>query len=205
MKAYPALDRLMACLGRLPGVGRRSAERMAVHLLARRTGLLKDLLAALAEAERSIVCCARCGGLTAAEEDPCRICADPTREVALLCVVEDPADVLAIERCGEYRGRYHVLMGRLSPAQEQGPDDLRVKALLQRLDAEPIREVILALHTEMESAATASFLHDVLAPRGLRVTRPAMGLPAGIGIVYSDAVTLAHALHTREPFGIGPA
>ncbi len=201
MNLLAPLDALAACFARLPGVGRRSAERMALHLAGDRDGTLRDLAAALDDAARRVRRCARCGALTRVEEDPCRLCADPGRDRALLCVVEEPADVLRIEQAGGFRGRYHVLGGRLSPMQGAGPEQLRLDALLRRLDAEPVEEVILALNTDVESEATAAFLRERLAGRGLRLTRPALGIPAGSGVAYSDAVTLARALHARQAFG----
>ncbi|MFA5042774.1 MAG: recombination mediator RecR [Kiritimatiellia bacterium] len=200
MKTFPALDKAIGCFGKLPGIGRRSAERLAMKLVGDRTGLLKDLIAALQGVAEQLVCCSRCGALTARDQDPCRYCADPTRDGAVLCVVEEPSDVLQIENAGGYRGRYHVLMGKLSPMQGMGTDRLRLDSLASRLKSEPIREVILALNSDVESEATAAMIRDLLAGRAVKVTRPAMGIPAGSGIAYSDAVTLARAIGGRQPF-----
>ena len=142
--------------------------------------------------------CEACGGITSAEAQPCRICTDPTRDAATICVVEDPADMQAIERCGVFRGRYHALMGKISPARGEGINDLRVRSLLDRVDREGVREVILALNTDTESDATAGLLADLLRQRNVRVTRLAFGLPVGSGILFADPVTLARAVRGRQ-------
>ncbi len=198
-KNISALDDLVACLGRLPGIGRRSAERIAIHI-AVHGGLRNDLAAALGKAGESLCCCSLCGSLTAPEYDPCRICTDPSRDPDVLCVVESPSDVFLLENAGGYRGRYHVLMGRISPMGRQGPDNMRLDALRKRLDTEPVKEVVLALNSDVESEATAAYLRDMLANRPVRISRPAMGIPAGSGMAYSDPVTLARAIRGREPF-----
>ncbi len=200
MKTFPSLDRAIACFSKLPGIGRRSAERMAMKLVGDRAGLLKDLIVALQAIAEQIGCCSRCGALTTRDQDPCRFCTDANRDGSVLCVVEDPSDVLQIENAGGYRGRYHVLMGKLSPMQGTGVGQLRLDALTLRLKSEPIREVILALNADVESEATASMIRDLLAGSTVKVTRPAMGIPAGSGIAYSDAVTLARAIGSRQPF-----
>jgi recombination protein RecR len=200
MKTFPSLDKAMACFSKLPGIGRRSAERMAMKLVSDRTGMLKDLIAALQGVNEQIRCCSRCGALTPRDQDPCRFCADAARDGAVLCVVEEPSDVLQIENTGGYRGRYHVLMGKLSPMQGMGPGQLRLESLVLRLKSEPIKEVILALNADVESEATANMIRDLLAGCAVKVTRPAMGIPAGSGIAYSDAVTLARAMGSRQPF-----
>ncbi len=193
------MERLIAVLARLPGLGRRSAERIALRLVRDRSrGLGRELVAALQELDEHMRYCTRCGGLTTTAADPCRLCTDPRREDALLCVVEDAADLFQIENSGSFRGRYHVLGGRLSPMRGEGPSTLRVESLVQRLREGAVREVILALNTEVESDATVAFLAEQLKPLGVRVTRLAYGLPAGSGIAYSDAVTLSHALEGRQ-------
>jgi recombination protein RecR len=197
MSALSSLDRLVACLARLPGVGRRSAERMALRLVRDPDGLLRDTVAALQDAAASLRGCERCGSVTARERNPCRLCTDSTRDGAALCVVEDPNDIPKIEESGGFRGRYHALMGRLSPMKGTGPRDLRIEDLGQRIAAEGIREVILALNTDVESDATASYLAEWLRGR-VKVTRLAYGLPAGSGIAYSDSVTLARAIQGRQ-------
>ena len=198
MNSMPSLDRLMACLARLPGVGRRSADRMAQRLVRDQDGLLKELRGALDGVVAALTVCGHCGSVTPRDRDPCRLCTDPTRDGALLCVVEDPGDIARMEESGGFRGRYHALMGAISPMKGVGPRDLRVRALMDRLDREPAREVLLALDTDVEGDATASFLAEFLRGRGVRVTRLAFGLPAGSGIAYSDPVTLARAISGRQ-------
>jgi len=200
MKRLAPLDKVCACLSKLPGIGRRSAERMAVGLAGGGDGLLQDLIAALRELADGVVLCSRCGALTPRAEDPCRCCSDPARDGGLLCVVEDPADVLRIERAGGFRGRYHVLGGKLSPMRGQGPAQLRLDSLARRVREEPVREVILALNADVESEATASMIRDLLAGTQAALTRPAMGIPAGSGIGYSDGLTLSRAMAGRQPF-----
>lgn len=194
------LDRLIQLLARLPGVGRRSAERMAWALARDTNGLTRELSAALADTAQRMTACSRCGNITLRTEDPCRICTDTRRDEHLLCVVEDPADILWIERAGAYRGRYHALLGRLSPMRGEGVTNTRVDALLARLKPEGIREVILALNADMESDATASFLHEALIAQGITVSRLARGLPTGSGVGYADSATLARALEHRQAF-----
>jgi len=193
-----ALAKLARSLGKLPGLGRRSAERMSMTLALDETGLVPELQGALRELAERVRPCSRCGGVTSAEQDPCRLCTDPGREGGLLCVVEDAMDIQTIERSGGYHGRYHALGGRLSPMKGQGPDDLRIRRLLERLEKEPFDEVVLALDTDTESDATASYLQDRLATRDLKVSRLAFGLPAGSGIAYADAVTLDRAFRGRQ-------
>ena len=192
------LDRLIGCLCRLPGVGRRSAERMALKLARDPKGLLADLAAALKEVGEKNCCCSRCGVITTVDKNPCRLCTDPRRDDAMLCVVEDAEDILPIERSMGFKGRYHSLMGKISPMRGQGPDDLRIDALLKRVDEGRFTEIILALNTDVESDATASYISDLLKSRKVKVTRLAFGLPAGSGIMYSDAVTLARAIKGRQ-------
>ncbi|MDD5678739.1 MAG: recombination mediator RecR [Kiritimatiellae bacterium] len=200
MRTFPPLDKAIACFSKLPGIGRRSAERMAMKLVSDQTGLLKDLITSLQGVDEKIGCCSRCGALTSRDEGPCRFCTDATRDGSLLCVVEEPSDVLQIENAGGYRGRYHVLRGKLSPMLGIGADQLRLEPLALRLKSEPIKEVILALNADVESDATASMIRDLLAGTAVKLTRPAMGIPAGSGIAYSDAVTLARAIGSRQPF-----
>lgn len=198
MKATEHLDRLSAQLGRLPGVGRRTAERMALRIVRDPQGLLADLAAALRAVADEVLCCSRCGSITTAQEDPCALCSDARRDGTILCVVEDPSDILLIEKSGGFNGRYHALMGRLSPAGNSGPADLRLDDLLRRVEAENIREVLLALNTDVESEATCSYIRERLQGRPVRVTRLAAGLPAGSGIMYTDSVTLVRAIRGRQ-------
>lgn len=198
MPSSATWDRLTAALGRLPGVGRRSAERMALKLVRERDGLLRELREALDGVARELRCCARCGSVTPAERDPCDLCTSARRDGAVLCVVEDPADIGLIERSGEFHGRYHALMGRISPMRGEGRADLRVDALVARVREEGFREVILATNTDVEGEATARYLADVLRDTPARISRLALGLPAGSGIRYADAVTLARAISGRH-------
>lgn len=192
------LDRLIELLARLPGVGRRSAERMALALVRDPAGLQRELLAALQDTAQRVAPCSLCGNITLRSEDPCRICTDRRRDEKTLCVVEDPADILLMERTGAFRGRYHALMGRLSPMRGEGVKNLRVDALLDRVRREGVQEVVLALNADVESDATASYLREALAGLKVKVTRPARGIPAGSGVAYTDAATLARAMAHRE-------
>ncbi len=198
MNAGEHLDRLSAQLGRLPGVGRRTAERMALRLAREPRGLLADLDAALRAVAEEVRCCSRCGSITTIREDPCTLCLDPKRDGSLLCIVEDPSDILLIEKSGGFSGRYHALLGRLSPAGNTGVGDLRLDDLLRRVEAEAIREVLLALNTDVESEATCSYIRERLQALPVRVTRLAAGLPAGSGVMYADSVTLARAIKGRQ-------
>lgn len=198
--AVTALQRLIAALSKLPGIGQRSAERMAMHLVVRRRELLGELAAALSEAREQVTACGRCGAPTSTDADPCRLCTRAGRDDTLLCVVEDPADIITIERAGGYQGRYHALMGTLSPARRRGPDDLRIRALIERVRSEGIREVILALNTDVEGDATAAFLGEALRDEPVAITRLAFGLPAGSGIRYADPVTIDRAMKGRREY-----
>ena len=192
------LDNLVAALSRLPGIGRRTAERMAMALVQDRKGLMRLLAHALLEADDGIACCERCGSVTLATENPCELCIKPRREAQILCVVESPGDIMKIEQSGGFQGRYHALMGKLSPMHGTGAGDLRVDTLLQRIADEEIEEVLIALGTDVESDATASYLKEILATRQVKVSRIAFGLPAGSAIEYSDAATLSRAISGRQ-------
>lgn len=192
-----SLDRLMKCLSRLPGVGRRSAERMAVKLIRDNGTLMADLVAALGDAEKNVSCCSRCGSITGIDADPCRLCVDGGRDDSLLCVVEEPGDIELMERSGAFKGRYHALMGKLSPMRGDGSSDIRIKLLMERVKDESFKEVVLALGTDVEGDSTASFLSELLAKKNIKVSRLAFGLPAGSGISYSDSVTLGKAMSGR--------
>lgn len=198
MKHIEPLQRLIARLARLPGVGRRSAERMAMKLALDQRGLRRELIFALQEVEDQVVCCARCGNLTLKVQDPCGICTDGRRNSRQLCVVEDPSGLYSMESAGSYLGKYHCLMGKLSPMQGQDVSPETVQRLIQRVREEKVEEVILALDSDVESDATASYLHDMLARESVKVTRLAFGIPAGSGLAYSDPVTLARALGGRQ-------
>jgi recombination protein RecR len=191
--------RLIEALQKLPGVGPKSAQRMTFFLLKRPADEVGELSAALTALKTRIVHCSRCFNVT--EEDPCRICGDPARDARSLCVVEEPNDLLAVERTGEFKGRYHVLMGALSPLDGVGPEDIRVRELLHRLDGETVDEVILATNPSVEGEATAIYLAKLLKPLGLRITRIARGLPVGGDLEYADEVTLSKALEGRKEMG----
>jgi recombination protein RecR len=194
----PAVDSLIRVLSKLPGLGRRSAERAALALLRRPEALLDPLAAALREARETVCCCPVCGGFTSKGAMPCRLCADAMRDDAMLCVVEEPADIVQIERSGAFNGRYHALMGKLSPARQTGPAELRLQALAERLRDGRVREILLALSTDMEGDLTAGYISEMLRPLGVRVTRLAFGLPADSGVGYSDALTLKRAIKGRQ-------
>ena len=200
MKHFLPLDDLVAALEKLPGIGKRSAERMAFALIQNRDGLTRRLADALLTADEKIGNCSRCGSITVRNEDPCEICTSGKRSNGLLCVVESPGDIMKIENSGGFSGRYHVLGGHLSPALGKGAGDLRVSELLTRIQPEGIAEVIIALGTDTESEATASYLAEVLTNRGVRVSRLAFGLPAGSAIEYTDPTTLQRAIQGRQIF-----
>jgi len=187
---------LVGALSKLPGIGPRSAERLALHLLQTDTKQVHELARVLVDARERIRTCERCGGLT--EDQPCRVCGNPGRDAGLVCVVEKPVDILMFEKAGSYQGLYHVLGGKLSPLQGTEPEDLNVAALEARLDVEPIREVILALPTDVEGDATSSYLARRLAGRSMRVSRLAHGLPAGSTLEFADELTLSRALQGRQ-------
>jgi len=198
MSSLEPFVRLIAELSRLPGVGRRSAERIAIGLVRDRDGLARKLEDSLTLMRESIRTCENCGNVTAADENPCRLCTDPSRDLHLLCVVEDPGDIVLIERAGSYRGRYHALMGKLSPSKAEGIRSIRIEAMVNRIDQEEIEEVILALNTDVESDATVSFLRELLGSRTVKLSRLALGIPAGGGVSYADPVTLSRALEGRR-------
>ena len=196
--ALQGLDNLTRSLSRLPGVGRRSAERMAMKLASDPEGLILPLVAALEETRRTVSFCSRCGAMTAVEHDPCRLCTDASRDASVICVVEDPSDIVAMESTGSFRGRYHALMGKISPMRGDGPNDIRIRELVRRIKSEGITEVVLALNTDIESEATAGLIAGILKERGICVTRLAYGIPAGSGIRYADSVTLDRAIRGRQ-------
>jgi recombination protein RecR len=183
-------------LGRLPGVGPKSAQRIAFHLLAADPADVRRLADALTEVKEKVRFCRTCGNV--AQDEQCRICADPRRDPHVLCVVEEPKDVVAIERTREFRGRYHVLGGAISPIEGVGPDDLRVRELMTRLADGTVIELILATDPNLEGEATATYLARLIKPMGLRVTRLASGLPVGGDLEYADEVTLGRAFEGRR-------
>ena len=183
-------------LGRLPGVGPKGAQRIAFHLLAADPADVRRLAEVLVEVKQKVRFCSVCGNV--AEGETCRICRDPRRDPTLICVVEESKDVVAIERTREFRGRYHVLGGAISPIEGIGPDDLRIRELMARLADGAVTEVILATDPNLEGEATATYLTRMLVPMGLRVTRLASGLPVGGDLEYADEVTLGRAFEGRR-------
>jgi recombination protein RecR len=183
-------------LGRLPGVGPKSAQRIAFHLLAADPVDVRRLVAALTEVKDKVKFCKVCGNV--AEADECRICRDPRRDLTSIYVVEEPKDVVAIEKTREFRGRYHVLGGAISPIEGVGPDDLRVRELMLRLADGEVTELILATDPNLEGEATATYLARLVKPMGLKVTRLASGLPVGGDLEYADEVTLGRAFEGRR-------
>jgi recombination protein RecR len=191
------LDRLIQLLAKLPGLGPRSARRAALFLLKRREALMEPLAAALAETAQRIRPCALCGNFDTL--DPCSICRDPRRDASLVCVVEDVADLWALERSGAYRGRYHVLGGTLSALDGVGPEDLHIDKLVQRVADGGMREVILAMSATVEGQTTAHYIMDRLAQSGAQISRLAHGVPVGGELDYLDEGTLSAALAARQP------
>jgi recombination protein RecR len=198
----PAFEKLQKHLKQLPGVGFRSAERIALHLLVEKPAQLPALVIALEEAARSVRRCERCGNL--AETELCGICADERRDGAVVCVVEHVPDLVAIERSGAYRGSYHVLHGKLSPIHGVGPEDLNLGSLRRRVESGEVTELILALSNDVEGEATCHYLTEhlpaVAGARTLKVTRIGFGLPSGGGVLYADSVTLKSALEGRRNY-----
>ncbi|HET7321516.1 MAG TPA: recombination mediator RecR [Longimicrobiaceae bacterium] len=191
------IDHLADEFSRLPGIGRKTALRLTYHLLKASPEEAGRLAEAIVSVSEKVHACPRCGNYT--EGSHCSICESPRREVSILCVVEEPSDIGAIERTGEYRGLYHVLGGRLSPLDGVGPEELNIAPLLARLGGgSEVREVVLATNPSVEGEATALYLHKLLVPLGVRVTRIARGLPIGGDLEYADGVTIAEALHARR-------
>ncbi len=191
------IERLIQHLAKLPGLGPRSARRAALHLIKRRESLLEPLASAMRDAAEAIRVCARCGAIDTA--DPCAICTDPRRDATLICVVEDVADLWALDRTGSFKGRYHVLGGTLSALDGRGPEDLNVETLVARAAAPEIVEVILATSATVEGQTTAHYVTDRIAGCGVTVTRLAHGVPIGGELDYLDDGTLSAALKARRP------
>ena len=194
-----AVQDLIDELGRLPGVGPKSAQRIAFHLLAADTADVRRLADALTEVKARVQFCDTCGNV--AESETCRICADPRRTTEVICVVEEPKDVVAIERTREFRGKYHVLGGAINPIENVGPDDLRISQLMSRLADDTVAEVILATDPNVEGEATATYLSRLIGPMGITVSRLASGLPVGGDLEYADEVTLGRAFEGRRVVG----
>jgi recombination protein RecR len=196
MAVADPIARLVKELARLPGIGEKTAQRLAFHVLEAGAEYAEALAGAVLGVVRDVRCCSTCQTLT--DRDPCAICSDPRRDGKVLCVVEGVPDLLAVERTHEFRGRYHVLHGALSPLDGVGPSDLKVRELLVRLEREPAEEVVIATNPDVEGEATALYLAKLLKPVGVKVTRIAQGVPMGGDLEYADQVTLARALAGRR-------
>lgn len=197
MPALPhSITVLISALNQLPGVGPRSAERIALHLVQTDSAAVRQLADAMLAARERIQFCTSCGALT--EASPCPICADIRRDGSLICLVERAVDILSVEKSGTYRGRFHVLGGRISPLDGVEPEDLRIAELEKRLTHEPIKEIVIALGTDVEGDATSFYLAKRLARPGLKISRIAYGLPAGSGLEFADELTLSRALEGRR-------
>jgi len=191
-----SITSLIAALSKLPGVGPRSAERIALHIVQTESGLVKSLADSILHARERIQFCTTCGALT--EKSPCAICEDSRRDASLVCVVEQPVDILSIEKSNTFRGKFHVLGGKISPLDGVEPDDLRIAELEKRITHEPIKEIVIALGTDVEGDATSLYLAKRLKGSGLKISRIAYGLPAGSGLEFADELTLSRALEGRR-------
>jgi len=191
-----SITQLITALAKLPGVGPRSAERIALHLVQSDAAAVRQLADAILLAREKIQFCTTCGALT--EKSPCSICDDSRRDASLVCVVERAVDILSIEKSNAFRGKFHVLGGRISPLDGVEPEDLRIAELEKRLAQEPIREIVIALATDVEGDATSMYLAKRLARGGLKISRIAYGLPAGSGLEFADELTLSRALEGRR-------
>ena len=187
---------LIGALSKLPGIGPRSAERIALHLVQAESGAVKQLAEAILSARDRVRSCEVCGALT--EKSPCALCQDSRRDASLVCIVERPVDIISLEKSGTFRGQYHVLGGKLSPINGVEPEDLRIGELERRLADGRIKEIVMALGTDVEGDATGYYLAKRLAREGLRITRIAHGLPAGTGLEFADELTLSRALEGRR-------
>ena len=190
------IDHLIEALTKLPGIGRKTASRLAFHILRKSPSEAQELARAILDVKEKIHLCFVCFNLT--DEDPCWICQDERRNKEILCVVEGPNDLIAIENTGEFNGRYHVLHGTISPLEGVGPDDIKIRELMERLQREEVGEVILATNPTVEGGATALYLTELIKPLGVKVTRIAYGVPMGGEIEYSDGMTLSKALEGRR-------
>lgn len=183
-------------LHKLPGIGPKSAQRLAYYLLRASREEAESLAQAILQVKQKVIFCSRCYNIT--ETEPCAVCTNPGRDQSKICVVEEPLDILALERTGEYKGLYHVLHGALSPMDGLGPEELKIGELLARLQTNSVEEVILATNPNLEGEATAMYLHRLIAPLGVRVTHLAHGLPVGGDLEYADAITLTRAIQGRQ-------
>lgn len=194
--AAEPVSRLIEELGKLPGIGPKSAARLAYYLLRMPEAEARALAEAIIAVKDKTVLCSSCQNIT--DSDPCTICTSEERDHSIICVVEEPLDILALERTGQYKGLYHVLHGVLSPMDGIGPEDLKIKEFLERIKTGSVKEVILATNPNLEGEATAMYIQKLLSPLGLRLTRLARGLPVGGDLEYADEVTLTHALEGRQ-------
>ena len=197
MKYYAKpLNRLINELAKLPGIGGKTAQRLAFHILSMDDKSAMELAEAISDAKRSMTYCSVCGNLT--DMDPCARCADESRDKSVICVVESPKDVVAMEKIREYRGYYHVLHGAISPMDGIGPDDINLKSLIMRLQDEDVKELIIATNPNIEGEATAMYIARLIKPSGIKVTRIAHGIPVGGDLEYADEVTLLKAMEGRR-------
>ncbi|MTI93875.1 MAG: recombination protein RecR [Firmicutes bacterium] len=195
MKYYDSLANLIGHFQKLPGIGGKTAQRLAFFVLKMPEAEVKKFAAALVEARTKLLHCSRCGNMT--DKDPCHICSDPKRSNETICVVQETRDILAMEKTLEYKGSYHVLNGAISPLEGIGPDDLNIQTLLRRVSEEKPREIIIATNPNVQGEATAMYIAQILKPLGVLVTRIAHGLPVGGDLEYADEMTLARALEGR--------
>jgi len=191
-----SFERLLSELGKMPGVGRKTAQRLAFHLLKLPDIEAEALAVAIRDVKKNVKPCSRCFSIT--ETDPCSICSDPKRDASVVCVVEQPSDVLALEKTADFRGLYHVLMGVLSPLEGLSPEDLKIRELLHRLRDGGVKEVIVATNPDLEGEATALYLSKLIKPLGISVTRLGRGLPVGGDLEYADQMTISRALEGRK-------
>lgn len=197
MRYFPAaLENLAEAFAKLPGIGSKSAQRLAFHVLSESDEDAEAFANAILEAKRSVKCCPICQNLT--DQDICPVCADPQRDASVICLVAEPRDVIAMERAKEFNGRYHVLHGVISPLNHVGPDDLKIKELLARINEGGVEEVIMATNPDAEGEATAMYLSRLIKPLGIKTSRLAYGIPVGSQLEYADEVTLLRALQGRQ-------
>lgn len=197
MKYYAKpLNKLINELSKLPGIGGKTAQRLAFHILSMDDKEAMDLADAITEAKKSMTYCSVCGNLT--DDDPCAICSDESRDKSVICIVESPKDVVAMEKIREYQGYYHVLHGAISPMDGIGPDDINLKSLIMRLQDEAVKEIIIATNPNIEGEATAMYIARLIKPSGIKVSRIAHGIPVGGDLEYADEVTLLKAVEGRR-------
>ena len=199
MKYYPpSLVRLIRHLSKLPGIGEKTATRLALHILRTSDGEATALSKSILEVKEKVRLCSKCFGL--ADTDPCSICSDPSRSCKTLCIVEQPSDLVALEKSGAYKGLYHVLHGTLSPINGVGPESLRIKELIARVRSDDVEELVLATNTNVEGESTASYICELFKNNAVRVTRIASGVPMGSDLKYLDEVTIKRAMERRQDF-----